>query len=71
MEGVDGERFGFWCLVLWAYSDVYLGPESEVYAYNILLRVYNMNGHTFSPSEFLEQMKEKNVTPNMASSDFS
>ncbi len=32
--------------------------------YNILLRVYISNDHTFSPSEFLENMEKDNISPN-------
>ena len=36
----------------------------ETGIYNTLLQVYLLNEHTFSPSQFLEEMKDSDVTPN-------
>lgn len=41
------------------------GIEMDVGIYNIMLRIYNNNDHAIVPSEFLEQMKAKDIYPNM------
>ena len=45
-----------------------IGVKPSSHIYNILLRVYNDNGHIFKPSEFLEEMQADGVFPNLVGS---
>ncbi|XP_050423237.1 leucine-rich PPR motif-containing protein, mitochondrial-like [Adelges cooleyi] len=43
---------------------VKIGVPLDVSHYNTLLKVYLENDHQFSPTEFLEELKNKGITPN-------
>jgi leucine-rich PPR motif-containing protein len=42
----------------------FAGVLMDISHYNALLRVYLENEHTFSPSEFLQDLENKGVEPN-------
>lgn len=49
---------------MYIYLFLFVGVPLDISHYNTLLKVYLENNYVFSPTEFLEDLEKRDITPN-------